>query len=205
MLATGYKYQFALRTHRHWAIDKKMTRAVIGVPKAGQTTYVRRIAVGRAGMFRGEYVRQAVETGILNKKPHRWPEFYAFVRNPWDHMVSGFFYGIKKGWFKPGSDFKAFIRGGVWKELPFAQWVHFQQHSEFTHEGCFQVVDHIYRFEKFESEAKRFARALGVDDKNIPVMNKTEHLPYREYYDDETRAIVASAFADDISNFGYQF
>jgi len=47
-------------------------------------------------------------------------------------------------------------------------------------------------------------RRIGITAK-LERENTTSHRPYREYYTNETRAIVERHFSRDIARFGYRF
>ena len=68
------------------------------------------------------------------------------------------------------------------------------------------AVDFVGRFENLDADFQVICEALGINPvPKLPHFNPGEHRPYQEYYDDETRAIVADVYADDIETFGYTF
>jgi len=66
------------------------------------------------------------------------------------------------------------------------------------------TMDFIARLEDLDRDMETIARRLEIPAA-LPSENRSEHASYREYYDDETRAIVAGHFARDIARFGYAF
>ena len=65
-------------------------------------------------------------------------------------------------------------------------------------------IDFIGRFETIDEDFKELCKELDAH-LELPHLNKTKHAPYQEYYDEETKRIVADHFAEDIEKFGYSF
>ena len=132
-----------------------------------------------------------------------WDDYQTFtvVRNPWDRIVSDFFYCIKEGYIPQDSSFRDEVvynkdNKERWKQ-PCYDWL--------TLNGELKV-DNILRFENLASDFTQMCEQLNLPKGiNLPHLNKTKHKHYSEYYDDEMKEIVAEKYANDIKHFNYEF
>lgn len=185
-------------------IDRKRGYIFVHVPKTGGTSIC----------------------STLRKDPHqpihmplreidvRGEFTFGFVRNPWDRLVSLFWFIVQKKPDDPSYDPQQIEEAG------FKHWL--------MHDRTFMGEDDkrgvalaplqtrsqlwwvngcnfIGRFERLGSDLN-YAAILGkFRVGRLSKLNATVRKDYRKYYDDESREFVAHHFASDIDRFGYTF
>ncbi len=121
---------------------------------------------------------------------------FCFERNPWDKTVSAF------NWERS--------RLNVPQE--FSRWIEMREPP--SHVDRYSVdgeiaMDFIGRFEDLEGDFRKALGMIGVP--TVPDLPRTkagfraDQKPYREYYDERTREIVARRCWREIDLFGYEF
>lgn len=127
--------------------------------------------------------------------------FYGFIRNPWDWFVSMYNAGMNIGVFGkepfPGGKIlpedAPGIHPGQRMNFTFPEWCRLRVSTPMDWLTRGREVGEIHRMEDFVAP-------LRVERKNA-----VDHLPYREWYDDETREVVARKCWREIEIGGYEF
>lgn len=140
---------------------------------------------------------------------------FAFVRNPWDRLVSAYVF-LKKGglteqdkvWSREYLDkfdsFQSFIMYGL-TSSDIYRVLHFIPQWEYVVGKNGKVdVDFIGRFEALGSDFEILAERLGVAT-NLVKINHSLKGDYRSYYNDASAEVVAKLYSRDIELFGYSF
>jgi len=140
---------------------------------------------------------------------------FTIVRNPWDRLVSSYFF-LKQGgfneydrtWFEEElsvfSDFNEFVKkwvnkSNIWK------WHHFRPQYHYIIDKSGKIeLDFIGFLENIDEDFAYITNHMGISCR-LPELNRSEHDTYMRYYSNETRDIVAEVYAEDIKLLGYNF
>jgi hypothetical protein len=137
--------------------------------------------------------------------PARYARYFSFaiVRNPWDRHVS-FFHYIRRdsthhqhALFQEFPDFTAYARWRI--DNPNR----LQRTLVCDDEGRL-LVNFIGRYENLAADFSTVCGRVGATI-DLPRKNVSNDRPYREFYNAESRDLIARATAPDIELFGYEF
>jgi hypothetical protein len=193
----GSSVQLALRRHAtrpddHWA-NRWLARC--GIP-------VNRFAPWPSTKFR-PHASAAVLRAWLPPDVFDSLFKFAFVRNPWDLLVSYWHYLQRE----PGHR-----RGRIARSLPsFAAYIDYEiRRGRFSQTGMLcdrdgrLLVDFVGHYESLAGDFAFICRRIGIEA-TLPRVNVGRRTDYREMYTPALAGRVAEAFAGDIERFGYEF
>ena len=158
-----------------------------------------------------------------------WNEYltFAFVRNPWDRLVSQYQWRLAKGERDVAKrNFKEWV---TWR---WEGWLNWLENPRKVIRGVPQLghrdravvltkafdeiydekedkilVDFVGRYENLREDIETLCGKLGVDqDILLPHKHNAKNRPhYTEFYDDETIEIVRKFYKNDIEVLGYKY
>jgi chondroitin 4-sulfotransferase 11 len=147
---------------------------------------------------------------------------FAFVRNPWDRLVSWWsMIDGRRDQMKMSQSGNVFFNYVLENATNFEEFLFNCQdeiHDMDGHKWIFRnqldylldehgdlMVDFIGRFELLEDNFKTFTSQYLNRSYSISKINASNHSKYQKYYTEKTRLLVANAYKKDIDAFGYTF
>lgn len=114
---------------------------------------------------------------------------FAFVRHPFDRLVSAWHYAAKKGTLASGpmtaEGLKKFFATGHVVVLPMSFYLD-------------DEVDFLGRYERLDEDWKH------ISDIPLPHLNKGERGPWQQHLDAEMQEMAARYYREDFTRFGYE-
>lgn len=184
----------------------------VHIPKAAG------ISVNKAlfGNYGGSHHKLKDYQLIFNKKEFNTYYKFTFVRNPWDRLVSTYFF-LKNGgfhendkaWFDENlsqfNNFEEFVLNWL-NEDNIYKWIHFIPQNEFITVNGKVLIDDVYKLENIDEDMKAIAKKLNLTlELRHENQNPNRNSKYREYYSSKTKEIVSRVYKKDIELFDYQF
>jgi Sulfotransferase family len=191
-----------LRDYQHCEIcaSEQCKFAYFVVPKTGSRSVIY--------LLRQHLDHTVDEAHNAHYNGSRWKGYFkfAFVRNPWDRLVSCYMDKAKTAIYLPLREcwemtFEEFVEWLERQDLLDAD-IHIRPQISFVPT---EEINYIARFENFNEDILYIFWRLGVKDFWIPRWNATTHGHYSTFYSDRTRDIVGRIYQQDIEAFGYQF
>jgi len=139
--------------------------------------------------------------------PVKFEQFFkfAFVRNPWDRVVSAYHF-IEGGMGMPETrrrmlvgSFDQFVSEAL---VDCVDILYLRPQHEFVAEGGVNLLDFTGRFERLREDFSIVAGVLGLNP-NLPHENASRRREWQSYYTQETYNIVGEIYRADIDLFGY--
>ena len=132
----------------------------------------------------------------LNKIPN-WQDYFSFtfIRNPWDRIVSCYFYGNR---YRPQNLTTDKFKEHIMKSNVILNKISIQRDRS---DGC----NFIGRFEYMQIDFDTICDLIGIPKQTLPHLVKSNHEHYSTYFTQEMIEKVEEISKGDISHFGFTF
>lgn len=171
--------------------DKKFI--FIHVPRTGGTSIE---CFLDSSKFEHKFSREIHSRHDYELREHSDYFSFSFIRNPWERMLSFYLFD------KAGSTKYSFES---WLQLIRIRNRFAQSMSFFIMDDDKPRVDFVGRYETYQTDIEYVCDRLNIEYEELPVLNKTNHNYYVDYYDNKTKELVGRMYEKDILNFGYEF
>lgn len=125
---------------------------------------------------------------------------FAVVRNPWDRMVSRFFYSKKVNIKFKNYDFEEFLKYDLENNMSVID--QYKYCSDKKNNFC---LDEIIKFENLNNDFNKISCLFFNKKDMLKHLNKSDHKQYREYYNNNTKDKIYHYCKKDIEFFEYEF
>ena len=201
-----------MKYHKKYLITKSKYYVYFRVPKCATRTILNYLHQHTQIDF-GFPRHTKLNTGRNIRYDKSWDDLlkFAFVRNPWERLVSAYIDKIQGDSLVQGIQLKNYKKkyNTFNKMVQFIKSAKLEELNEHFNSQTnllpLNKLDFIGKFENLQKDFNTVCDKIGIPRQELPHINKSKHKSYTEYYDDETRQIVAEKYAKDIEYFGYEF
>jgi len=204
-------------------INKTKKFVFIHVPKCGGTSVTKcnhfNCWQGNAHLTLEDYHK-----ALFNSNSYK---YYSIVRNPWSRILSVYTYWKRMDsshknyiWAKAACravqdnnmSFKEFISKLLEPKIyfhkvnqPDVEMPHLKTQYSFLNVGGKFKMDFVGKIENLQNDFDFICDQIGISRQKLPHLNKSEHVAYTDYYDDEAIEIIDHLYKNDIEHFNYNF
>jgi chondroitin 4-sulfotransferase 11 len=203
-----------------WIVSKKYKFIFIHIPKTGGSSIAEpeyRASQGALVAHLGseDHVQAGHirAVGLKNSLQDNWDDYFkfAFVRNPWDRIVSLYHYFLQDSEKQCSALGKEIAKLGGFREFclqidNLELDAHFDPQISYliNYEGKF-LLDYLGRYESLDKDFDFVCKKIGLPTVKLPHLRKSNHDTYHNHYDDEIAKIIATKYKSDIDAFKYSF
>jgi hypothetical protein len=195
--AAGSSIQLALKDYASPRTNRRVLRRLVWLG-----------SLNRLGLYRSiefpEHVSAKTVRSCLPSEIYAEMFKFAFVRNPWDRLVSRYSYLLKNEkhprhhLVKAMKGFDEYVRWEIGRGSRTFQY-------PFVADSAGKlIVDFVGYFERLNEDFTKICGRLGVAAE-LPRANASSHRDYRTFYTPELRDLVGREFQRDVQLFGYTF
>jgi chondroitin 4-sulfotransferase 11 len=147
---------------------------------------------------------------------------FAFVRNPWDRLVSWWsLIDNARAYIDPANPPNKFFGYVLNRARSFEEFIArctdeivdsdgrkhiFRNQVDYlVDENDSVIVDFIGRFERLQKGFDEVSRRIGRAPSELPRLNASQHAAYTAYYTSAMAEAIGKLYARDIEAFGYRF
>jgi hypothetical protein len=148
--------------------------------------------------------RQHISAGKLKETINTeiWNTYFkfCFVRNPWDRLVSSYYWKFRNEDKLP--NFDDFVRSKQKNKLNRNSYFNYTVDGEV-------VVDRLCRYENLAGELIELEQILNlptaIELPHAKADSRKDKRPYQEYYSERDKVLVQEVFSRELELLGYQF
>lgn len=208
----GKKITSYIFVQKYLKVYKNSDIIFIHIPKAAGTSITKEIYGKRNGHLSAKQIIDEMgKNEFINKFS------FSVTRNPYDRLVSAYFYATQGGSKEGGitnpekyksyefRNFKSFVKEWLCKQDLNKIDVIFMPQNIFIYNKKKCLVNEVYKLENIDRLIEILNNKLGKSV-NLDQRNKSYRARnFMNYYDDETKEMVIKLYYKDFKLFGYQF